>query len=100
MQTAALPAPATRSFLIARLARHRLVIGGIILLLLAAGFAWQWSWLVAIGVAPLLVSFAPCAAMCALGLCMNGAGKRGCATARNGSAVRAMPQGSPPTREP
>ena len=97
MQITALPAADPRSFAIARLARHRLVIGGIILLLLAAGFAWQWSWLIAIGVAPLLVSFAPCVAMCALGLCMNGAGKRGCATARNGSAVRAMPQGSPHT---
>jgi len=99
MQIAAAPALATRSFAITRLARHRLVIGGIILLLLAAGLAWKWSWLVAIGVAPLLVGFAPCVAMCALGLCMNGAGKRGCATARNGSAVRAMPQGSPHTSE-
>ena len=38
---------------------------------LAAGVALNWGWLVAMGVAPLLLVFAPCAAMCALGLCMN-----------------------------
>ena len=36
---------------------------------LTAGVAWQWSLLAAIGVAPVLLSVAPCAAMCALGLC-------------------------------
>lgn len=30
-----------------------------------------WSWLVALGIAPLLLALAPCAAMCALGLCMK-----------------------------
>lgn len=30
-----------------------------------------WPWLVAAGVAPLLVAFAPCAIMCGLGLCMS-----------------------------
>jgi hypothetical protein len=35
-----------------------------------AGLALNWSWLVAVGAAPLILSFAPCAAMCALGLCM------------------------------
>jgi hypothetical protein len=36
----------------------------------AAGIALSWGWLTAIGVAPVLVAAAPCAAMCALGLCM------------------------------
>ncbi len=36
---------------------------------LVAGAALNWSWLVAAGIAPLLLAFAPCAAMCALGLC-------------------------------
>lgn len=36
-----------------------------------AGFAFGWSWLVAAGIAPLLLSVLPCVAMCALGLCMN-----------------------------
>jgi hypothetical protein len=45
---------------------------------LAAGLAWQWQWLVAVGVAPILVSVAPCALMCALGLCMTRAKGRTC----------------------
>ncbi len=40
-------------------------------LVLVLGAALNWSWLVAAGVAPLLVSALPCVAMCALGLCMN-----------------------------
>src|SRR3546814_15695535 len=40
-------------------------------LIVVAGGALNWSWLVAVGVAPLLLSVLPCAAMCALGLCMN-----------------------------
>jgi hypothetical protein len=31
----------------------------------------NWSWLVAAGIAPLLITALPCVAMCALGLCMN-----------------------------
>ena len=42
---------------------------------LGAGAALNWSWLVAIGIAPILLAVAPCAAMCALGLCMKGGGK-------------------------
>lgn len=38
------------------------------------GLALNWSWLVAAGVAPVLLSLLPCAAMCALGLCMKKAG--------------------------
>jgi hypothetical protein len=34
---------------------------------LGAGAALNWGWLVAMGVAPLLLVFAPCAVMCALG---------------------------------
>ena len=30
-----------------------------------------WSWLVAAGLAPIFLAVAPCAAMCALGLCMH-----------------------------
>jgi hypothetical protein len=38
---------------------------------IAAGVVLNWSWLVAVGVAPLLIAVLPCAAMCALGLCMS-----------------------------
>jgi len=51
---------------------------GLILLavaVLGAGAALNWGWLVAIGLAPILLALAPCAAMCALGLCMKGGGK-------------------------
>jgi hypothetical protein len=36
-----------------------------------AAIGLSWSWLVAVGIAPLLLAFAPCAAMCALGLCAS-----------------------------
>ena len=39
---------------------------------LGLGAYFNWGWLVAAGVAPLLTGVAPCAAMCALGLCMSG----------------------------
>lgn len=48
---------------------------------LAAAAYFNWSWLVAIGVAPLLLALAPCAAMCALGLCMRNLGGKSCSTA-------------------
>lgn len=45
-----------------------------------AALALNWDWLTAVGAAPILLSLAPCAAMCALGLCMRGGGARSCAT--------------------
>ena len=41
-------------------------------LVLGLGAYSSWGWLVAIGVAPLLLAVAPCAAMCALGMCTMG----------------------------
>ena len=49
------------------------------LALVTAGAALNWGWLTAIGVAPLLLSFAPCAAMCAAGVCMM-SGSKACST--------------------
>ncbi|MEY9717818.1 hypothetical protein ABIA22_000308 [Sinorhizobium fredii] len=48
--------------------RGLIVLGALVLSL---GLAFNWNWLVAAGVAPLLLSVLPCLAMCALGLCMN-----------------------------
>jgi hypothetical protein len=45
---------------------------------IVAGLAFNWSWLVAAGVAPLLLSVLPCVAMCALGLCMHKMTGRAC----------------------
>lgn len=57
--------------ILSRLGRNWLLLGGAALAVIIAGLIWQWSWLVAVGVAPLLVSAVPCVAMCALGLCMH-----------------------------
>jgi hypothetical protein len=73
---------------IGRMGRNRLVLGAIALGVITAAAAWQWSWLVAIGIAPLLISFAPCAAMCGLGLCMHRMGGRACVLPSQGQPVR------------
>jgi len=67
---------------------------GLIILAIAlvgAGLALGWNWLVAVGAAPLILSLAPCAAMCALGVCMMAKGNSSCATA---SPEKAEPSGS------
>ena len=38
---------------------------------LIAGLALNWSWLVALGIAPVLLTMLPCLVMCGFGLCMN-----------------------------
>ena len=60
--------------------RHRLrgwrgaVLAAVIL---AVPALWVgWPWLVAAGLAPLILTVAPCALMCAAGLCMNRIGKK------------------------
>lgn len=55
--------------------RDRRVLIGIGAVALVAAATLNWGWLVAIGIAPLLLALAPCAAMCALGLCTMGKGK-------------------------
>ena len=57
--------------------RGLLAAGAVIV---AAGLAFNWSWLAAAGIAPVLLSLLPCAAMCALGLCMNRMTGRSCST--------------------
>lgn len=68
---------------------------------LGAGAVLNWGWLVAIGVAPILLTLAPCAAMCALGLCMNKmAGGKSCSTdqgAGHGPNQIAGPRSGPPS---
>lgn len=51
-----------------------------------AGLLFNWSWLVAAGIAPVLVSALPCVLMCALGLCMNKMIGGGCAQESKASA--------------
>ena len=49
---------------------------GLLLSIVAIGMYFNWSWFVAAGVAPIILSILPCAAMCAFGLCMR-PGKKG-----------------------
>jgi hypothetical protein len=47
------------------------------------GAVFNWGWLVAAGIAPLLLTALPCLAMCALGLCMNKMASRSSPTQPN-----------------
>ncbi len=40
-----------------------------------AGVSFSWPWLVAVGIAPILLAVLPCAVMCALGVCMKPKGE-------------------------
>ena len=50
------------------LGRRGLVIAA--MAIIGAGMALNWGWLTAIGAAPLILSLAPCAVMCATGYCV------------------------------
>ena len=50
--------------------RRRWLVAGLVVL--AIGLWLGWDWLAAVGALPLILTLAPCAAMCALGLCMRG----------------------------
>src|SRR6266571_4532133 len=73
-----------------------LAIGGAI-----AGLASGWDWIVAAGLAPLVVSALPCIAMCALGMCAM-RGQKSCqgedATPRNRNAAGQSAQTTEPPR--
>lgn len=64
--------------------RGLLILAG---LALTAGLVLNWSWLVAVGIAPVLIAVLPCIAMCALGLCMSRAGGKSCSAAAGDRAV-------------
>lgn len=91
--------------------KRMLLIGGGVAALVLAALTWNWSWLVAVGVIPVLLSFAPCLLMCGLGLCMMGrsASKKTVALAEDADAavpasapLRAVGQeaGATPLQEP
>jgi hypothetical protein len=65
---------------------NRFGLLAIAVLVLGLGAYSSWGWLVAAGIAPLLLTFAPCAAMCAFGLCtMGGKSKKTTDAASPGS---------------
>ena len=61
-----------------RIAMRRRVLFAVAASVVGGGMALNWGWLTAIGAAPILVSLAPCAAMCGLGLCMKGGAGSSC----------------------
>jgi hypothetical protein len=67
--------------------RGRKGVIALIGLAVVIGAALNWSWLVAVGVVPLLITVLPCVAMCALGLCMNRMVGGSCSTEANPVAV-------------
>lgn len=73
--------------------RRGLIVLGVAIVV--AGMALNWSWFVAIGLAPLILALAPCLAMCALGLCMNKMGGKSCSS-ESGSGTQDA-KASPPS---
>jgi hypothetical protein len=73
----------------------RLILGGgrfwlaLAAAAIVAGAAFNWSWLVAVGVAPLLLTLLPCAAMCALHLCASKGAGSSCTGEHRGPSGRA-----------
>lgn len=60
----------------------------------AAGLVFNWNWLVAAGLAPLLLSVLPCVMMCTLGLCMSQMTGASCskkATTQEGVETTSLP---------
>ena len=65
--------------------RGLFAIGGVLVI---AAVAFNWGWLAAIGIAPLILSLLPCAVMCALGMCMMHRKPAGTDSAGNNTSPR------------
>lgn len=48
-----------------------MLLAAVVVVALGGAAAGGWGWLVAAGIAPVLLSVLPCLIMCGLGLCMN-----------------------------
>lgn len=57
-----------------------------------AALILNWNWLVTIGLASLLIAALPCAAMCALGLCLNKMGAKSCSTSTTAPPDAPLPE--------
>jgi hypothetical protein len=58
---------------------------------LVVGAALNWSWLVAVGISPLLLTVLPCAVMCGLGLCVNRMTGGSCSTSSSAADHSSTP---------
>ncbi len=72
----------TAKALVAHYLGNRKLLLVLAIVIVGAGVALNWSWLVAAGIAPILLALAPCAAMCALGLCMSRMGGKSCSSSK------------------
>lgn len=84
----AVPPAAPRAFPSWLTKRRILMLAGAAVV--GLGLVLNWSWLTAIGAAPILLTLAPCLAMCALGLCMRG-GASDCKSGSNPSVGTGAP---------
>ena len=71
----------------------RRVLAVVGLAVVGTGLALGWNWLTAVGIAPAIVSAAPCLIMCALGLCVIGRNHQACSNRPSPGA------GEPPARK-
>jgi hypothetical protein len=76
--------------------KYWLVLGAVALI---AGLAFNWSWLVAAGAAPVVLSILPCLAMCALHLCAN-KGVDGSCTGRRAETSGGQPHAAGASEQP
>lgn len=71
--------------------RRRLVFGGLAVTLLLMAGTFGRPWLEALGIGSVVLGLLPCAAMCAVGLCMEGHG--GCSKQGGAHADAEAPPG-------
>lgn len=73
------PADEARPFLRAlkTAASHPAYLVALAALIIGAGLYLNWATVVALGFAPLVLTLAPCALMCALGICAKGGRNQG-----------------------
>ena len=76
--------------------RDRRVLAVAGLGIIGGGLALGWDWLAAVGVAPLIVSAAPCLIMCALGLCMMGRSPQAASNQADAQVGEPMTRMEPP----
>lgn len=87
------------AMLLHRYLSNRKLLAILAIAVIGAGLALNWSWLVAAGIAPILLAVAPCAAMCALGLCMSRTGGKSCSQAGQGSAPAVQAEARGPAQK-
>ncbi len=72
-------------------AHKRQVLIGLGLGVVVLGALLNWTWLGAVGVAPIILALLPCVAMCAIGVCAMRGGKQACHGAEQGKESSAAP---------